>query len=205
MVQNAIVKKIVREGVAEVSLLRQMECGLHCDGACAGCTAKPPQEILALASNSIGARPGDFVEVEPSGGHNYSTSVVVFLLPCVGLGLGYALGMNLLRLSELTAMVTAVLGLAVGFIPAVLMNRAIARSAAPEFAILKLLLSNPQQVVTKSQLLAHIAADTPDCVESSLKVHVSNLRRKLRDAGAGECIASVWGIGFKLAEEEPKS
>ena len=137
MVQNAIVKKIVREGVAEASLLRQMECGLHCDGACAGCTAKPPQEILALASNSIGARPGDFVEVEPSGGHNYSTSVVVFLLPCVGLGLGYALGMNLLRLSELTAMVTAVLGLAVGFIPAVLMNRAIARSAAPEFAILK--------------------------------------------------------------------
>ena len=39
MVQNAIVKKIVGEGVAEVSLLRQMECGLHCDGACAGCTA----------------------------------------------------------------------------------------------------------------------------------------------------------------------
>ena len=79
------------------------------------------------------------------------------------------------------------------------------RLTRTEFAILKLLLSNPQQVVTKSQLLEHIAADTPDCVESSLKVHVSNLRRKLRDAGAGECIASVWGIGFKLAEEEPKS
>ena len=79
------------------------------------------------------------------------------------------------------------------------------RQSRTEFAILKLLLSNPQQVVTKSQLLEHIAADTPDCVESSLKVHVSNLRRKLRDAGAGECIASVWGIGFKLAEEEPKS
>ena len=89
MVQNAIVKKIIREGVAEVSLLRQMECGLHCDGACAGCSAKPPQEILALASNGIGAKPGDFVEVEPAGGHNISTSVAVFLLPCVGLGLGY--------------------------------------------------------------------------------------------------------------------
>ena len=42
--------------------------------------------------------------------------------------------------------------------------------------------------------------DTPDCVESSLKVHVSNLRRKLREAGAGEVIEAVWGIGFKLAE-----
>ena len=46
MVQNAIVKKIIREGVAEVSLLRQMECGLHCDGACAGCSAKPDRKSV---------------------------------------------------------------------------------------------------------------------------------------------------------------
>lgn len=137
MVQNAIVRKIVREGVAEVSLLRQMECGLHCDGACAGCTAKPPQEILALATNGINAKPGDFVEVEPTGGRNISTSVVVFLLPCVGLGLGYILGMNALNLGEAASLLTAAAGLVVGFIPAFLMNRSIARSAAPEFAILK--------------------------------------------------------------------
>lgn len=137
MVQNAIVKKIVRDGVAEVSLLRQMECGLHCDGACAGCSAKPPQEILALASNGINAQPGDFVEVEPSGGRNISASVAVFLLPCVGLGLGYALGMSLFRLGEVSALLTGLLGLAAGFVPAVLMNRAMTRSPAPEFAILK--------------------------------------------------------------------
>lgn len=137
MVQNAIVKRLVQEGVAEVSLLRQMECGLHCDGACAGCSAKPPQEILALASNAVGAEPGDFVEVEPAGGRNISTSVAVFLLPCVGLGAGYALGMYVLRLNDLTSMLTAALGLAAGFLPAVLMDRAIARSRAPEFAILK--------------------------------------------------------------------
>ncbi len=137
MVQNAIVKRLVQEGVAEVSLLRQMECGLHCDGACAGCSAKPPQEILALASNAVGAEPGDFVEVEPAGGRNISTSVAVFLLPCVGLGAGYALGMYVLGLNDLTSMLTAALGLAAGFLPAVLMDRAIARSQAPEFAILK--------------------------------------------------------------------
>ena len=137
MVQNAIVKKIVQDGVAEVSLLRQMECGLHCDGACAGCSAKPPQEILALASNGIGAKPGDFVEVEPSGGRNISTSVAVFLLPCLGLALGYGLGMNVLGLSEITALATAALGLAAGFVPALLMDRAIARSRDPEFAIRK--------------------------------------------------------------------
>lgn len=67
-----------------------------------------------------------------------------------------------------------------------------------EFAILKLLMENPSQVLTKSQLLDRLCEDTPDCVESSLKVHISNLRRKLREAGAGDCIEAVWGIGFKL-------
>ena len=139
MVQNAIVKKLVGEGVAQVSLLRQMECGLHCDGACAGCGQKPKEEILALASNDVGAVPGSVVEVEPVDGHNISTSVVVFLLPCIGLGLGYVLGQSLLGLGELAATGTAAVGLAVGFIPAFLVNRAITRSKAPEFRILKLL------------------------------------------------------------------
>ena len=137
MVQNAIVKKIVGDGVAEVSLLRQMECGLHCDGACAGCTARPPQEILALASNDIGARPGDFVEVEPAGVGSISTAAAVFLLPCLGLGLGYVLGTHVLGLNELSAMVTAAAGLAAGFVPAFVIDRAITGRSAPQFAILK--------------------------------------------------------------------
>ena len=139
MVQNAIVKQIVREGVAQVSLLRQMECGLHCDGACEGCSQKPKEEILALASNLIGAQPGDHVEVEPTMGHNIGVSLVVFLLPCVGLGAGYVLGQSALHLSDVAALGTALLGLAVGFVPAFLVNRAIARSKAPEFKILKFL------------------------------------------------------------------
>lgn len=75
-----------------------------------------------------------------------------------------------------------------------------ARLTRTEFAILKLLLEHPRQVVTRSQLLEDLSRDTPDCVESSLKVHVSNLRRKLREAGAGDIIEAVWGIGFKLRE-----
>jgi DNA-binding response OmpR family regulator len=39
---------------------------------------------------------------------------------------------------------------------------------------------------------------TPDLVEDSLKVHMSNLRRKLKQAGFGGEIESVWGIGFRL-------
>lgn len=69
-----------------------------------------------------------------------------------------------------------------------------------EFAILKILMQNPKQVITKSQILDRISADTPDCVESSLKVHVSNLRRKLREASGLDFIEAVWGIGFKMRE-----
>lgn len=67
-----------------------------------------------------------------------------------------------------------------------------------EYAILKLLMENPGQVVSKGAILEGIFEDTPDCTESSLKIHVSNLRKKLRDAGAGESIEAVWGIGFRL-------
>ena len=70
-----------------------------------------------------------------------------------------------------------------------------------EYAILKLLMQNPTQVITKSLLLEHISADTPDCTESSLKMHISNLRKKLREGNDKDYIEAVWGIGFKLRTE----
>ena len=71
-----------------------------------------------------------------------------------------------------------------------------------EFAILKLLMENPKQVIAKSVLLDKISIDTPDCTERSLKQHISNLRKKLQDASGVDYIETVWGIGFKLAEQK---
>ncbi len=67
-----------------------------------------------------------------------------------------------------------------------------------EYAILKILMQNPNRVVSKSLILDRISQDTPDCTENSLKVHISNLHRKLRAAGGRDYIESVWGIGFRL-------
>lgn len=67
-----------------------------------------------------------------------------------------------------------------------------------EYAILKLLMMNPDQVMTKTVMLERISMDTPDCTESSLRQHMSNLRKKLREAGDKAYIEAVWGIGFKL-------
>ena len=52
------------------------------------------------------------------------------------------------------------------------------RLTKTEYAILKLLMQNPTQVITKSLMLDRISEDTPDCMESSLNVHISNLRKK---------------------------
>ena len=74
------------------------------------------------------------------------------------------------------------------------------RLTKTEYAILKLLMQNPTQVITKSLMLDRISEDTPDCMESSLNVHISNLRKKLRDVNGRDYFETVWGIGFKMKE-----
>lgn len=70
-----------------------------------------------------------------------------------------------------------------------------------EFAIMKLLLCNPGQVVAKLTILDRISMDTPDCTEDSLKIHIYNLRKKLKVLTGREYISSVWGIGFMLNDK----
>ena len=65
---------------------------------------------------------------------------------------------------------------------------------------MKILLEQPKQVITKTVLLDRVSEETPDCMESSLRVHISNLRKKLREISGKDYIEAVWGIGFKMAE-----
>lgn len=71
-----------------------------------------------------------------------------------------------------------------------------------EYAILKQLMENPKQVIAKSVLLDSISLDTPDCTERSLKQHISNLRKKMQSVSGKDYVETIWGIGFKLAEEK---
>ena len=75
------------------------------------------------------------------------------------------------------------------------------RLTRTEFAILKILMSNPTQIIPRSVMLERISMDTPDCTESSLKVHISHLRGKLRDVTGRDYIEAVWGIGFRLSAD----
>ena len=75
------------------------------------------------------------------------------------------------------------------------------RLTRTEFAILKLLMSNPTQIIPRSTILDRISMDTPDCMESSLKVHISHLRGKLRKITGKDYIEAVWGIGFRMRQD----
>ena len=74
------------------------------------------------------------------------------------------------------------------------------RLTRTEYAILKLLMLKSEQVVAKHAILDSISFDTPDCTEDSLKIHIHNLRRKLKAASGKDYIRAVWGIGFMLTD-----
>lgn len=70
-----------------------------------------------------------------------------------------------------------------------------------EYAILKQLMLYCNQVVSKNRLLELISMDTLDCDENSLKVHISNLKKKISKYTDIKYIESIWGIGYKLYDE----
>lgn len=71
-----------------------------------------------------------------------------------------------------------------------------------EYAILKQLLLFSNEVISKNKLLELISIDTLDCDENSLKVHISNLKKKIHRYTTNKYIESVWGIGYKMYDEQ---
>lgn len=132
MSQNAVIKRIVNEEVAEIALLRQLDCK-NCAN-CNNCAQKPGTELLAMASNKIGAKVGDVVEVESVAGSSIGIAVIVYVLPCVFLMLGYFLG-QAVGLGEFASVGMGGIGILVGFLPAILLNRSIRNRKEPEFII----------------------------------------------------------------------
>lgn len=133
MSQNAIIKRIISADVAEVSLMRQMDCK-NCAN-CGNCSQKPGTEMLAKATNTIGAQVGDTVVVESVMGSSIGIAVIVFVIPCLFLLLGYFLG-QAMGLGEGASVGVGALGILVGFVPALVLNRIITKSKKPEMVIL---------------------------------------------------------------------
>lgn len=68
-----------------------------------------------------------------------------------------------------------------------------------EFNILELLVRRPNKVFSKSELFELAWGEPFAGDDSTVAVHVSNIRAKLRASGTDDYVRTVWGMGFKLA------
>jgi two-component system response regulator QseB len=70
-----------------------------------------------------------------------------------------------------------------------------------EFMILECLMRNPEQLFTRSTLLSKLWELDQLSGEQTVKTHITNLRRKLREAGSPEdLIETVYGVGYRLCQ-----
>ena len=68
-----------------------------------------------------------------------------------------------------------------------------------EFKILELLLSHPNKVFSKQHIYDYAWDDIYIGEDKTINVHISNIRKKLKEVSSEEYIETVWGIGFRLA------
>ncbi|MBO4473307.1 MAG: response regulator transcription factor [Clostridiales bacterium] len=69
-----------------------------------------------------------------------------------------------------------------------------------EFQILALLVSHPKRVFTKQDIYDCAWNEIYIGEDKTINVHISNIRKKLKEFTDTEFIETVWGIGYKLAK-----
>jgi len=71
-----------------------------------------------------------------------------------------------------------------------------------EFDLLKVLMTTPGRVFTRSELLDRVLGDGADVFERTIDAHVKNLRQKIEPYPARPCaIVTVRGAGYKFSED----
>ncbi|MGL5066319.1 MAG: response regulator transcription factor [Sarcina sp.] len=69
---------------------------------------------------------------------------------------------------------------------------------AHEFEILTILMKNPDKVYSRELLYEMVWKSGYYGEDNSVNVHISNIRKKIKDVVEEEYIKTVWGIGFKI-------
>ncbi len=85
---------------------------------------------------------------------------------------------------------------------AVTVNEQPVKLTRSEYTLLEYFLANPNRVITKESVAEHLSGDHAELLDKLdfIYSHVKNLRKKLMDAGAGDYIRSVYGVGYKWAK-----
>jgi DNA-binding response OmpR family regulator len=68
-----------------------------------------------------------------------------------------------------------------------------------EFDLVLFFIGNKNKVISKSVLAEHLSGDMAGMLDNYdfVYAHIKNLKKKLADAGSGDCIKTVYGMGYK--------
>ncbi|MFN8284354.1 MAG: response regulator transcription factor [Chitinophagales bacterium] len=68
-----------------------------------------------------------------------------------------------------------------------------------EIDLLLYLIGNKNKVLSKSAIAEHLSGDMADMLDNHdfVYAHIKNLKKKLSDAGSGDYIKTVYGLGYK--------
>ena len=134
MTQEAIVTKLLPNGMAEVAVTRTTACGGNC-GSCESCIFQ--SELKTNAQNLIDAKPGQRVLIESRSSRIYGAALLVYIMPLVLMLLGFTAA-SLLGLSEGLGIAMSFAGLLLGALLVVLSQRGRRRRDAITFSIIAL-------------------------------------------------------------------
>ena len=77
-------------------------------------------------------------------------------------------------------------------------GRELPKITKQEFSILELLVKNPKKVFSKEEIFEYAWEQEYMGETKTLGVHISNIRKKIKEVSEKEYIETVWGIGFRL-------
>ena len=135
MVQTAKVTRLLPDGQAEVSVKRQSACGHDCSKCGGGCSELMVSSTVAvIASNGIGAQPGDMVTVESSTSGVLGAAVMVYVVPFLLSFIGY-FAAAAIQPSGFVSAAVGIAGFALGMLLAVRWDRRVRRQKSIAFHI----------------------------------------------------------------------
>ncbi|MCR4029706.1 MULTISPECIES: response regulator transcription factor [Flavobacterium] len=72
-----------------------------------------------------------------------------------------------------------------------------------EIDLLLFLIGNKERVLSKSAIAEHLSGDMADMLDNHdfIYAHIKNLKKKLNQAGAGDYIKTVYGLGYRWEDE----
>ncbi len=135
MTQEAVVTKLLPNGMAEVAVRRTTACGGNC-GSCESCVFQ--NELKTPARNRIQASPGQKVLIESQSARIFKAAFLVYVLPILFFLLGYMIA-ALLSLGETAEILFSFVGLALGALTVVLSQRRVTEKDKITFEIIQLL------------------------------------------------------------------